>query len=96
MNLTRNPQRIRGKTHLGTVVPVSPVYRAVPQQVDSPRPKTEVDKDYADFVVKIYEKLFLNTESRLTSSSEFVILSLADPTEEGFSDREKRKRTDPS
>ena len=43
MNLTSNPQRIRENTHLGTVVPVTLVYRAVSQQVDNPKLKTDFD-----------------------------------------------------
>ena len=70
-DLTSNPQRVRGQTRLGTVVPVSLVNRAVPQQVDGPKPKTEVDKDHIDFVHQVYEKINIITESHLTSSSEF-------------------------
>ena len=40
-------------------------------------------------------KINLSTDSKLPSSSEFEFLSSTDPTEEGFSDREIRKRTDP-
>ena len=40
-------------------------------------------------------KINLSTDSKLTSSSEFEFLSSTDPSEEGFSDREIRKRTDP-
>ena len=36
-----------------------------------------------------------DTDSQLTSSSEYEILSSTDPTEEGLSEREVRKRTDP-
>ena len=36
-----------------------------------------------------------DTDSQLTSSSEFEFLSSTDPTEEGLSEREVRKRTDP-
>ena len=32
MNLTSNPQRIRGNTRLGTIVPVSLVYQALPNE----------------------------------------------------------------
>ena len=41
MNLTSNPQQIRGNTRLGTKVPWS-LYQAVPQREDQPK-KTEVD-----------------------------------------------------
>ena len=50
MNLNSNPQGIRGSSHLGTVVPVSLVYRVVPQQLDDSKPTTEVDKDRVDIV----------------------------------------------
>ena len=93
MNLTSNLQRIRGNTCLGTFVPVSLVYQAV-VRVDQPE-KTEVDKNHIDFVHKLFEKIILSTDSQLTSSSEFEFLSSTDPTEEGLSDREIRKRTDP-
>ena len=62
--------------------------------MDSPKPKSEVDKDHVDSVIEVNEKIILSTDSQLTSSSEFEFLSSTDPTEEGFSDREKRKRTD--
>ena len=71
MNLTSNPQRIGSNTLLGTVVPVSLVYQAIPQQVDNPKPKTEVDKDHIDFVHKVYVGIILTTDSKLISSSEF-------------------------
>ena len=93
MSLTSKPQRIRGNTHLGTAVPVFLLYRAVPQQLEVSKAKTEVDKDRADFVNKIYEDINLSTELQFISLSEFEILSSTDPTEEGLSDREKRKRT---
>ena len=46
LNLTSNPQRIRKGTQLGNVVPVSLVYRAIPQQ-SAPKPalRTQVDND---------------------------------------------------
>ena len=94
MNLTSNPQRIRSNTHLGTVVLVSLVYRAIPQRVDNPKPKIEVDEDQVDFFHEVYEEINLSTDSQLPSSSEFEFLSSTDPTEEGLSYREKRKRTD--
>ena len=37
MDFTSNPQRIRGITHLDTVVPVSLIFKAVPQHVDDPK-----------------------------------------------------------
>ena len=96
LNLTSNPQRIRKGTQLGNVVPVSLVYRAIPQQ-SAPKPaqRTQVDNDQFAFVNKVYEEMNYDTNSQLTSSSEFEFLSSTDPTEEGLSEREVRKRTDP-
>ena len=51
MNLTSNTQRIRGNTPLGTIIPVSLVYQAIPQQEDQTK-TTEVDKDHIEFVHK--------------------------------------------
>ena len=94
--MTSNPQRIRKGTQLGNVVPVSLVYRAIPQQsVPKPALRTQVDNEQFAFVNKLYEKMNYDTDSQLTSSSEFEFLSSTDPTEEGFSEREVRKRTDP-
>ena len=96
LNLTSNPQRIRRGTQLGNVVPVSLVYRAIPQQ-PAPKPalRTQVDKDQIAFVIKIFEEMNYDTDSHLTSSSEFEFLSSTESTEEGFSEREVRKCTDP-
>ena len=98
VNLTSNPQRIRCGAHLGTVVPVSLVYQAVPQNLDSSSKtdqKTEADGSRANFVHKVYSEINLSTASELTSSSEFEFLSSTDPSEAGLSEREIRKRTDP-
>ena len=96
LNLTSNPQRIRRGTQLGNVVPVSLVYRAIPQQ-SAPKPalRTQVDNDQFAFGNKTYEEMNYDTDSQLTSSSEFEFLSSSDPSEEGLSEREVRKRTDP-
>ena len=96
INLTSNPQRVRKGTRLGNVVPVSLVYQAIPQQsTPQPTQRTEVNNDQIVFVNKIYEEMNYDTDSQLTSSSESEFLSSTDPTEEGLSDREIRKRTDP-
>ena len=98
INLTSNPQRVRCGVHLGTVVPVSLVYRAVPQNLDSPAKtdhETEADNGRATFVYKVYSEMNLSTASELNSSSEFEFLSSTDPSEAGLSEREVRKRTDP-
>ena len=71
MNLTSNPHCVRGDTHLGTVVPVSLVYTAVPQLLNDSKPKTEVNEDRIDFVFKVNVIINLSTESQFTSSSEF-------------------------
>ena len=83
MNLTSNLQRISSNTRLGTVVPVSLVYQAVPQREDQTK-KTYLDNDHIEFVHKIYEDINLSTDSKLTASSEFEFLSSTDPTEEGL------------
>ena len=96
--MTSNPQRIRYGTQLGTVVPVYLVYQAVPQELEDiskTNQKTEADEGRANFVYKIYSRMNLSTESELTSSSEFEILSSTDLSEEGLSQRENCKPTDP-
>ena len=96
LNLTSNPQRIRRGIQLGNVVPVSLVYRAIPHQsAPEPAMRTQVDNDQFAFVNNIYEEMNYDTDSQLTSSSEFEFLSATDPTEEGLSEREVRKRTEP-
>ena len=96
INLTSNPQRIRKGTRLGNVVSVSLVYQAIPRQPTlQPTQQTEVNNDQFAFVNKIYGEMNYDTDSQLTSSSEFEFLSSTDPTEESLSDREIRKRTDP-
>ena len=94
--LISNPKRIRRGTQLGNVVPVSLVYGANKQQ-STPKPtqRTQVDNGQFAFVNKIYEEMNYDTDSQLTSSSEFGFLSSTDPTEEGLSERKVRKRTDP-
>ena len=53
INLTSNPQRVRRGTQLGTVVPVSLVYQAIPQglgETSNTSKKTEADVSRANFV----------------------------------------------
>ena len=98
INLTSNPQRVRCGVQLGTVVPVSLVYQAVPQNLGSSTTnskETNADNGRANFVYKVYSEMNLSTASELTSSSEFEFLSSTDPSETGLSEREIRKRTDP-
>ena len=98
INLTSNPQRVRCGVQLGTVVPVSLVYQAVPQNLGSSTTtskETNADNGRASFVCKVYSEMNLSTASKLTSSSEFEFLSSTDPSESGLSEREIRKRTDP-
>ena len=98
INLTSNPQRLRCGVQLGTVVPVSLVYQAVPQNLGSSTTTnkgTNADNGRANFVSKVYSEMNLSTASELTSSSEFEFLSSTDPSESGLSEREIRKRTDP-
>ena len=83
INLTSNQQRVRKGTRLGKVLPVSLVYQAIPQQsTPQPTQRTEVNNDQFAFVNKIYEEMNYDTNSQLTSSSEFEFLSSTDPTEE--------------
>ena len=98
INLTSNQQRVRCGAHLGTVVPVSLVYQAVPQNLDATAKtdhETEADNSRANFVYKVYSEMNLSTASELTSSSEIEFLSATDASEAGLSEREIRKRTDP-
>ena len=98
INLTSNPQRVRCGVQLGTVVPVTLVYRAVPQNLEPPTKaskETEADDSRANFVYKVYSEMNLSTASELTSSSEFEFLSSTDPSGAELSEREIRKRTDP-
>ena len=69
--LTSNPQRVSEGTPLGTVVPLSLVYRADPQQLTETNSKTDVDEDRVDFGCEVYETMGLSTHSQITSSSEF-------------------------
>ena len=76
INLTSNPQLVRCGVQLGTVVPVTLVYRAVPQNLEpstTASKETEADDSRANFVYKIYSEMNLSTASELTSSSEFEI-----------------------
>ena len=91
-------QRVRCGVQLGTVVTVTLVYRAVPQNLEPPTKaskETEADNSRANFGYKVYSEMNLSTASELTSSSEFEFLSSTDPSEAGLSERKIRKRTDP-
>ena len=71
INLTSNPQRVRCGVQLGTVVPVSLVYQAVPQSLGSSTTtskETNADNGRANFVCKVYSEMNLSTASELTSS----------------------------
>ena len=88
---------MRCGVQLGTVVPVTLVYQAVPQNLEPPTKaskETEADNSRANFVYKVYSEMNLSTASELTSSSQFEFLSSTDPSEAGLSEREVRKRTD--
>ena len=71
MNLTGNPQSVRNGIRLGTVVPVSLVYKAIAQRMDQQKEKTEIKKHQIEFVNKVYEEIIYCTDSQLTFSSEF-------------------------
>ena len=82
ITLTMNPQRIRGGTKLGRLVPVAMIYRANPRIVESC--ETEVSNEWANYVHKSYEEMKLQTVSELPFSG-FEFLSSSDPSETGFS-----------
>ena len=97
MNPTSNPQRMQKGTRLGSLVPVSLVYQAIPQRTQNQQAQvqqTEATHDQFAFVNKIYEEMNYTTDLQLPSSSEFEFLSSTDPTKAGLSEREIRKRTD--
>ena len=94
INLSSNAPRMRTGTHLGTVVPVALVYRAIPQTPEEPKKLTTKTETENCYVYKVYEAINLETDSELSSSSEFESLSSTDPIEEGLSEHEKRKRVD--
>ena len=95
-NLTSNAQKVKCGTMLGTAAPVRLVYQAVPQSVLAHKGESDEKSDSPnEFVNRVYSEMDLNSHSRCSSSSEFEFLSSTDPSEEGLSEREIRKRTDP-
>ena len=55
----------------------------------------EKSKTPNDFVNRIYSEIDLSSQSKFSSSSEFEFLSSTDLSEEGLSEREVRKHTEP-
>ena len=95
-NLTSNAQKVKCGTMLGTAAPVRLVYQAVPQCAEAHNEEgDEKSKSPNDFVNRIYSEFDLRSQSKFLSSSEFEFFSSTDPSEEGLSEREVRKRTDP-
>ena len=95
-NLTSNAQKVKCGTMLGTAAPVRLVYHAVPQCALAHKGKNDEKSDSPnEFVNRVYSEMDLNSHSKCSSSSEFEFLSSTDPSEEGLSEREIRKRTDP-
>ena len=95
-NLTSNAQKVKCGTMLGTAAPVRLVYHAVPQCALVHKGKSDEKSDFPnEFVNRVYSEMDLNSHSKCSSSSEFEFLSSTDPSEEGLSEREIRKRTDP-
>ena len=95
-NLTSNAQKVKCGTMLGTAAPVRLVYHAVPQCALAHKGKSDEKSDSPnEFVNRVYSEMDLNSHSKCSSSSEFEFLSSTDPSEEGLSEREIRKRTDP-
>ena len=94
-NLTSNAQKVKCGTMLGTAAPVRLVYQAVPQGAQAHKEEGDAkSKSPNDFVNRIYSENDLSSQSKFSSSSEFEFLSSTDPSEEGLSEREVRKRTD--
>ena len=77
------------------------VYRAIPQKLNDI--KTQVNDSTTAFCARnsinsayeVYEAINLETESELTSSSEFEFLCSTEASEAELSEREKRKRINP-
>ena len=95
-NLTSNAQKVKCGTMLGTAAPIRLVYHAVPQCALAHKGESDEKSDSPnEFVNRVYSEMDLNSHSKCSSSSEFEFLSSTDPSEEGLSEREIRKRTDP-
>ena len=93
-NITSNVQQAKKGTLLGTAVPVTMVYKAIPQVM--PEQETIPQQSSTNCVYKIYEQMSFDSSSEDNSSSEFEFLSSTDPSELGLSEREVKKRTDPA
>ena len=94
-NLTSNAQKLKCGTMLGTAAPVRLVYHAVPQCAQVQKEEgDEKSKSPNDFVNRINSEIDLSSQSKFSSLSEFEFLSSTDPSEEGLSELEVRKRTD--
>ena len=95
-NLTSNAQKVKYGTMLGTAAPVRLVYHAVPHCALAHKGESDEKSDSPnEFVNRVYSEMDLNSHSKCSSSSEFEFLSSTDPSEEGLSEREIRKRTNP-
>ena len=95
-NLTSKAQNVKCGTMLGTAAAVRLVYDAAPQCARAHKEEgDEKSKSPNDFVNRIYSEIDLRSQSKISSSSEFEFLSLTDPSEEGLSEHEVRKSTDP-
>ena len=81
---------------LGTAAPVRLVYHAVPQCAREHKEEgDEKSEPPNDFVNRIFSEIDLSSQSKFSSSSYFEFLSPTDPSDEGLSEREVTKRTDP-
>ena len=89
-NLTSNAKTVKCGTIFCTAAPVCLVNHAVPQC--SRAHKVEGDEKSVN---RIYSEIDLSSQSKFSSSSEFEILSSTVISEEGLSEREVKKRTDP-
>ena len=95
-NLKSNAQKVKCGTMLCTAAPVGLVYHAVPQCARAHEEEgDEKSKPSNNFVNMIYTGIDLSSQSKISLSSEIEFLSSTDPSGEGLSEREARKRTDP-
>ena len=98
-NQTSNVQKVKCGTITqlgGSSAPVRLVYHAVPLCALAHKGESDEKSDAPnEFVNRVYSEMDLNSHSKCSSSSEFEFLSSTDPSEEGLSEREIRKRTDP-
>ena len=99
-NLSSECQQVKSGTLLGTAFSVILVRDAIPQSAyeheTSFPPFVEHETDctkHLDFVCKFYDETNIDTSSKYPSLSEFEFLSSTDPSVDGLSEHEVKKRT---